>query len=60
VESRDRVHREHASIAAAIRTGDSTGAELAALEHLRATGERLATSISADRQRLRAGGIALS
>lgn len=59
-DSRDRVHREHASIAAAIRAGDSTGAELAAVEHLRATGERLATSVSTDRQRLRAGGIAVS
>jgi DNA-binding GntR family transcriptional regulator len=59
-DSRDRVHREHASIAAAILAGDSPGAELATLEHLRGTGERLATSVSADRQRLRAGGIAVS
>jgi DNA-binding GntR family transcriptional regulator len=59
-DSRDRVHREHASIAAAILAGDSTGAELAAVEHLRGTGERLAASVSADRQRLRAGGIDVS
>jgi DNA-binding GntR family transcriptional regulator len=59
-DSRERVHREHASIAAAILAGDSAGAELAALEHLRGTGERLAASVSADRQRLRAGGIEVS
>jgi DNA-binding GntR family transcriptional regulator len=58
-ESRARVHTEHAAIAAALLAGDSPSAELATLEHLRGTGDRLARSVSIDRMRLRAAGIAL-
>ena len=58
-DSRDRVNREHSLVANALVVGDSAGAELAMLEHLRGTGSRLAESISVDRQRLRANGIAL-
>jgi DNA-binding GntR family transcriptional regulator len=58
-ESRDRVHAEHAAIASALLAGDAASAELATIEHLRGTGERLSRSVSADRMRLRAGGIAL-
>jgi DNA-binding GntR family transcriptional regulator len=58
-QSRDRVNREHSSIAHALVAGDANGAELATIEHLRATGSRLADSVSADRLRLRANGIAL-
>ena len=58
-DSRDRVNREHSLVANALVAGDSAGAELAMLEHLRGTGSRLAESISVDRQRLRANGIAL-
>jgi DNA-binding GntR family transcriptional regulator len=58
-ESRDRVHREHAAIAQALLAGDLAGAELATIQHLRGTGERLTESISTDRQRLRASGISL-
>jgi DNA-binding GntR family transcriptional regulator len=57
-ESRDRVNREHLSIANALDAGDSDGAELALLEHLRGTGSRLADSVAFDRLRLRANGIA--
>jgi DNA-binding GntR family transcriptional regulator len=58
-ESRDRVHVEHTAIAQALLAGDSAGAELATIQHLRGTGERLAKSISAGWLRLRAQGIAL-
>jgi DNA-binding GntR family transcriptional regulator len=58
-ESRDRVHREHSSIARAILAGDAAGAELATLEHLHGTAERLVTSIARDGLRLRASGLAL-
>jgi DNA-binding GntR family transcriptional regulator len=58
-ESRDRVNREHSSIANTLVAGDSDGAELAMLEHLRGTGSRLTDSVSDDRLRLRANGIAL-
>jgi DNA-binding GntR family transcriptional regulator len=57
--ARDRVHAEHSAIAQALLAGDSEGAELATIQHLRATGERLADSVSADRLRLRANGISL-
>jgi DNA-binding GntR family transcriptional regulator len=56
-EARERVHAEHGAIAQALLAADLPGAELAALEHLRRTGDRLATSISADRLRLRASGL---
>ncbi|MEJ1229613.1 MAG: FCD domain-containing protein [Galbitalea sp.] len=56
-ESRERVHREHAAIAAAILAGDTASAELATIEHLRGTGKRLVDSVSANGQRLRAGGL---
>ena len=58
-ESRLRAHAEHRGIAAALLAGDSTGSELATREHLRGSGERLVASLTADRQRLRAGGIQL-
>jgi DNA-binding GntR family transcriptional regulator len=58
-ESRERCTREHSSIAHALVAGDANGAELATIEHLRGTGSRLADSISADRQRLRASGLSL-
>jgi len=59
-DARDRVHREHESIARAIGAGDTAAAELAAIEHLRGTGERLVASIAGNRQRLRAEGLVLS
>jgi DNA-binding GntR family transcriptional regulator len=58
-EARDRVHAEHSAIARSLLAGDSAGAELATIQHLRGTGERLADSVSTDRLRLRASGIAL-
>ncbi|HEY4268532.1 MAG TPA: GntR family transcriptional regulator [Galbitalea sp.] len=58
--SRDRVHREHGEIAAALLAGDADAAELATLEHLRGTGARLVNSLAASRQQLRATGILLS
>jgi DNA-binding GntR family transcriptional regulator len=58
-ESRDRVHVEHSAIAAALLAGDAASAELATLQHLRGTDQRLRTSVTADRLRLRASGIAL-
>jgi DNA-binding GntR family transcriptional regulator len=57
--ARDRVHVEHSAIAGALLAGDSAGAELATLAHLRGTAERLRESMTTDRARLRAGGIAL-
>lgn len=59
-ESRARVHAEHEAIAAALLAADATTAELAIVEHLRGTDARLRESITADRQRLRATGIALT
>jgi len=56
-EARDRVHREHEAIVAALRAGDVTSAELATVEHLRRTDERLAASVAQNRQRLRADWI---
>jgi len=56
-DARERVHREHDAIVAALRAGDGTSAELAAIEHLRLTDERLVASVDQNRQRLRAGGI---
>jgi DNA-binding GntR family transcriptional regulator len=58
-ESRDRVHAEHSAIATALLAADSAGAELATLQHLRGTDERLRSSVAADRLRWRATGIAL-
>jgi DNA-binding GntR family transcriptional regulator len=58
-DARDRVHREHAGIARAILAGDGSAAELATIEHLRGTGERLVASVAENRQRLRADGVAL-
>jgi DNA-binding GntR family transcriptional regulator len=58
-ESRERVHVEHLSIARALLAHDSASAELATLQHLRGTDERLRESVAADRLRLRASGIAL-
>jgi DNA-binding GntR family transcriptional regulator len=58
-ESRDRVRVEHSAIANALLAGDLPGAELAILQHLRGTGERLRDSVAADRHRLRANGIAV-
>jgi DNA-binding GntR family transcriptional regulator len=57
--ARERVHAEHSAIAQALLSGDSEGAELATIEHLRGTGERLADSVAVDRLRLRANGIPL-
>jgi DNA-binding GntR family transcriptional regulator len=58
-EARERVHREHDAIVAALRAGDAASAELATIEHIRRTDERLAASISENRQRLRADGVVL-
>jgi DNA-binding GntR family transcriptional regulator len=58
-EARDRVRAEHSAVAQAVLGGDSEGAESATIQHLRGTAERLANSVSADRLRLRANGIAL-
>jgi DNA-binding GntR family transcriptional regulator len=58
-ESRDRVRAEHSAIATALLATDSAGAELATLQHLRGTDERLRNSVAADRLRLRATGIDL-
>jgi DNA-binding GntR family transcriptional regulator len=58
-EARQRVHVEHSAIARALLAGDSGSAELATLQHLRGTDQRLRESIAADRLRLRASGIAL-
>jgi DNA-binding GntR family transcriptional regulator len=58
-DARERVHGEHDAIVAALRAGDAASAELATIEHLRGTGERLAASIAANRQRLRADGVVL-
>jgi DNA-binding GntR family transcriptional regulator len=58
-ESRDRVRAEHSAIATALLAVDPAGAELATLQHLRGTDERLRNSVAADRLRLRATGITL-
>jgi DNA-binding GntR family transcriptional regulator len=58
-ESRDRVHVEHSAIANALLAADSASAELATLQHLHGTDERLRQSVAADRLRLRASGIAV-
>jgi DNA-binding GntR family transcriptional regulator len=58
-QSRERAHREHRAIASALLAGDSAGAELATITHLRGTGERLVASLDESSQRLRAGGISL-
>jgi DNA-binding GntR family transcriptional regulator len=58
--SRERVHVEHAAITDALRAGDAAGAELATIEHLRGTAERLAASAGADRYRTQASGISLA
>jgi DNA-binding GntR family transcriptional regulator len=58
-ESRGRVHAEHAAIAQSLLAGDVGASELATIQHLRGTGERLERSISADRLRLRASGISV-
>ena len=41
----DKVHEQHATIIAAIETGDSSGAEIALKNHLQSTGEKLVTAI---------------
>lgn len=56
-EARARVHREHEAIVNSLRARDVTSAELAAIEHLRRTDERLAASVAENRQRLRADGV---
>lgn len=58
-EARDRVHHEHLKIVEAMRASDSASAELAAIEHLHGTSERLAASMAQNRQRLRAEGVVL-
>lgn len=58
-QSRDRVHVEHSAIADALLAKDAASAELATLQHLRGTDERLRQSVAADRLRLRASGIAV-
>jgi DNA-binding GntR family transcriptional regulator len=58
-ESRSRVQIEHSAIATALLAADSASAELATLQHLRGTDERLRQSVAADRLRLRATGIEL-
>jgi DNA-binding GntR family transcriptional regulator len=58
-EARNRVHHEHLKIVEAMSAGDSASAELAAIEHLRGTRERLAASMAQNRQRLRAEGVVL-
>jgi DNA-binding GntR family transcriptional regulator len=58
-ESRERAHREHEVLTDALLAGDGPGAELATLEHLRRTGERLIGSLEGSRRALRASGISL-
>jgi DNA-binding GntR family transcriptional regulator len=58
-EARERVQREHRAIVTALRAGDGASAELATIEHIRRTDERLAASIAENRQRLRADGVLL-
>jgi DNA-binding GntR family transcriptional regulator len=58
-DARERVHVEHGAVADALLAADSAGAELATLEHLRGTADRLRASISVDRLRLRASGLTL-
>jgi DNA-binding GntR family transcriptional regulator len=58
-DARERVHHEHDAIVAALRARDAASAELAAIEHLRLTDERLVASIEGNRARLRATGIVL-
>ncbi len=56
-EARERVHREHDTIVSALRARDIASAELATIEHIRRTDERLAASVAQNRQRLRADGL---
>jgi DNA-binding GntR family transcriptional regulator len=58
-QSRERVSREHASIAEALLAGDAAAAELALVEHLRGTHHRLVETLQSGRPALRARGIAL-
>jgi DNA-binding GntR family transcriptional regulator len=59
-EARERVHGEHDAIVTALRARDGASAELATIEHIRRTDERLAASIAQNRQRLRADGVVLN
>jgi DNA-binding GntR family transcriptional regulator len=58
-EARERAQSEHRAITDALLAGDSAGAELATLKHLRGTGARLVASLDESSQRLRAAGISL-
>lgn len=58
-EARERTRKEHGAIVAALRARDGESAELATVEHIRHTDERLAASIAENRQRLRADGVVL-
>lgn len=58
-ESRERAHREHRAVTAALLARDGASAELATIAHLRGTGERLVASLGESSQRLRATGINL-
>lgn len=58
-EARERVHREHDAIVTALRARDAASAELATVEHIHRTDERLAASVAENRQRLRADGVML-
>ena len=57
--SRERANREHTAIANALLAGEVTHAELAILEHVRGTGQRLADAVTNDRLGLRARGMTL-
>jgi len=59
-EARVRVLREHEAIVTALRARDGASAELATIEHIRRTDERLAASVAQNRQRLRADGVVVS
>lgn len=59
-EARERVHREHDAIVTALRARDAASAELATIEHIRRTDERLAESMASNTQRFRATGIPLT
>jgi DNA-binding GntR family transcriptional regulator len=58
-ESRERAHREHEDLVAALIAEDDVSAEAAMLDHLRATGARLLDSLASSRMALKASGIAV-
>jgi DNA-binding FadR family transcriptional regulator len=58
-QSREAARLEHAAIADALGARDADAAELAVLEHLRGTRQRLLESLEATHRGLRASGLTL-